>query len=288
MAKLKDDPVDKVILSKYLSEFSDFGFEIRVLKMLRTFGLECEHGGHYDDPVTGKSREFDIRAEKTFGQLRVRMAIECKNIRPNFPILVSCIPRHEEESYHQVAAVKDRYSNVMGQQVSRARTYNIRGQYSLYRVGCPVGKSIAQVGCTLDGKITANDSELFEKWGQCLGSANDLIKRIYWDGDEDDELDAYISAVLPFVVVPNERLWVVNYDDCGDEVGEPEMVEQCSCFVNKRYRLGTEMAFTTLWVSHVEFVTFDGLRNFVSDFLTSEQAMEGICSREGLGEAMGL
>lgn len=33
------------------------------------------------------------------------MAIECKNIRDNYPILISFVPRHEQESYHQIAGV---------------------------------------------------------------------------------------------------------------------------------------------------------------------------------------
>jgi hypothetical protein len=98
MAKLKNDKILAKDLSEYLNSYSDFSFELAVLKMLRASDIDCEHGGHYEDPVTNKSREFDIRAIKTIQQYRVRMAIECKNIRENFPILISCIPRHEQES----------------------------------------------------------------------------------------------------------------------------------------------------------------------------------------------
>ena len=102
MSKLKTDRIKKTDLLKYLNSHSDFSFELSVLKMLRESDVECQHGGHYQDPVTAKSREFDIRAIKTIGKFRVRMAVECKNIRENFPILVSCIPRHEQDGYHEV------------------------------------------------------------------------------------------------------------------------------------------------------------------------------------------
>ena len=95
MAKLKNEPIVKSDMLEYLTSYSDFSFELTVLKMLRELELECEHGGHYEDPVTNKSREFDIRAIKTIEQYRVRLAIECKNIRENFPILISCVPRHD-------------------------------------------------------------------------------------------------------------------------------------------------------------------------------------------------
>jgi hypothetical protein len=103
MPKLKADHILRLDLLEYLNTYSDFSFELAVLKMLRERGLSCEHGGLYEDAVTKKSREFDIQAIITIQRYRVRLTIECKNIRENFPILISCMPRHEEESCHQVA-----------------------------------------------------------------------------------------------------------------------------------------------------------------------------------------
>ena len=52
-------------------------FELRVLKELTDLKLNCQHGGAYDDPITGKSREFDIRA-LMYGDefLRVHLSVE--------------------------------------------------------------------------------------------------------------------------------------------------------------------------------------------------------------------
>jgi hypothetical protein len=64
--------------------------------------IKCEHGGVYEDPVTEKARQFDIRGLLELGQInRVRLAVECKNIRENFPLVVLTVPRSVDESYHE-------------------------------------------------------------------------------------------------------------------------------------------------------------------------------------------
>jgi hypothetical protein len=287
MAKLKADQILQADLLEYLNSYSDFSFELAVLKMLRESGVECEHGGYYEDPVTNKAREFDIRATKTIQRSRVRMAIECKNIRENFPILISCIPRHEQESYHQIALISEPKTDsliALSLHQSRAKTLSIRGQYTLYKPHEPVGKSTVQVGRALDNTISANDAELYEKWGQCLSSANDLVERVYWDGSEDEE-ESYLSAVIPFVVVPNNRLWMVSYDEEGNRVCDPHPTNRCSCFIDKDYEMGTKLASARLWLSHIEIVTFDGMRSFVEAHLKTEEGIANIFPKEALIDA---
>lgn len=253
--------------------------------MLRANDIKCEHGGHYDDPVTNKSREFDIRATKTIKHSRVRMAIECKNIRENFPILISCIPRHEQESFHQIAIVSEPKNEfyIAGLAQSRARTLSIYGEHSLYKLHEPVGKSTVQVGRATDGTIAANDSELYEKWGQCLTSANDLVDHVYWDGHDDKE--SYLSAVVPFVVIPNGRLWIVAYDEEGNRVCDPKLTDRVSCFIGKDYEMGTKLTSATMSLSHVEIVTFDGLRAFIDRYLKTEEGIAEIFPIAGISDA---
>lgn len=289
MPKLKKDAIEVTDFVDYLDSYSDFSFELSTLKMLRKNNIQCEHGGLYEDPVTGKSREFDIRASKTISKYRIRLAIECKNIRDNFPILISCVPRHEDESYHQIALVSESKSTGVGALASihqsRAKTVSIRGDHSIYRPKGLVGKSTVQVGRTLDGSLSANDSELYDKWSQCLSSAADLISRTYWDGNEDDELDFYLSAVIPIVVVPNERLWSVEYDDNGNRVSQPKKVNRCSCFIDKDYEMGSKIAWTRMWLSHVEIMTIDGLTTFVNTNLKSEDGISLLFSKDGILKA---
>jgi hypothetical protein len=290
MAKLKSDPITQSDLLEYLNSYSDFNFELEVLKMLREHDIECEHGGHYEDPVTNKSREFDIRAKKTIKQSRIRMAIECKNIRENFPILISCVPRHEQESYHQIALVLEPktdpkiFTSPISQ--SRAKTLSIRDQHSLYKTLEPVGKSTVQVGRGTDNAISANDSELYEKWGQCLSSVKELVDSVYWDGSRKDTESSYLSAVFPFVVVPNGRLWMVSYDEDGKRLRDPAPTDRCPCFINKDYYMGTNLAGARMWLSHVEIVTFDGMRSFVEKYLMTEEGMAQIFPNEGIVNAI--
>ena len=285
MSKLKPERISATDLSEYLKSHSDFSFELAVLKMLRESGVECEHGGHYQDPVTNKSREFDIRTIKTIGNFRIRMAVECKNIRKNFPLLVSCIPRHKQDSYHQIAVVgepeKDSYLAGMHMFQSRAKTLSIRGDYSLYKPSELVGKSTVQVGRrTNDGEISANDSEIYEKWGQCINSADDLVGCIYCDGEDDKK--SYLSTVIPFVVVPNDRLWTASYDNDGKLIRSPEPTDRCPCFIGKDYEMGDGLVRVQMKLSHVEIVTFDGMRTFVEDHLKTKTGMTKIFPKEGI------
>jgi len=290
MSKLKSDPIQKDDIVEYLDSCSDFSFELSVLKMLRENDVRCEHGGLYEDPVTGKSREFDIRAIKTISNYRIRLAIECKNIRENFPVLVSCMPRHEEESYHQIAMVSEPKSSgplSMSRILqARAKTISLRNEYSIYKINEPVGKSTAQVGRGMDGSIFANDGELYDKWSQSLSSSADLVSRTYWDGDEKDDEDSYFSAVFPIIVIPNGRLWVVNYDDDGNRIQEPCISNRCSSFVDKDYEMDSKISGTRMWISHIEIMSFDGLYSFVDSHMKTKEGASVIFSTEGIIKAI--
>ncbi|HVN14346.1 MAG TPA: hypothetical protein VMT73_01300, partial [Anaerolineales bacterium] len=86
MATLSDNPITESDIEEYLNGYSDFSFEIQVLNKFLGLGFTCEHGGVYDDPVTHKSREFDIRALYNKGAIRLRLSVECKNLHDNFPL----------------------------------------------------------------------------------------------------------------------------------------------------------------------------------------------------------
>lgn len=122
-----------------------------------------------------------------------------------------------------------------------------------------------------------------EKWGQCLSSANDLVDRVYWDGHDDKE--GYLSAVVPFVVIPNGRLWMVTYDDEGNRVCDPKPADRVSCFIGKDYEMGTKLASATMSLSHVEIITFEGMRAFIDRHLKTEEGIAKIFPKEGLSDA---
>lgn len=287
MPRLSINDVSAEDLSKYLAEESDaFAFELGVVRMLRAQGLTCEHGGLYEDPVTKKSRQFDIRAISRDQNYCVRLAVECKNIGANFPLLISCIPRHPDESFHEIAIVGEIEDGPQqfGMYASRAHVIRLSQADSLYRFGSPVGKTLAQVGRDASkGNICFSQDEVFDKWAQCLASADELVCLSAGEGADDSPNISYV-AVLPIVVVPDGRLWVAEYSADAQLKGPPIQKDQCSLFVNQAYDM--EFNGPTMRLSHVEFVTMSGLRALVCDALKSREAMETIFPHEALERAL--
>jgi hypothetical protein len=276
MVKLKPDPISSSDLIEYLDSHSDFSFEIETLKELIQLGFTCDHGGTYIDPTTQKPREYDIRATRQIEGRILRLAVECKNIRPNFPLLISCLPRRPEESFHElVISVDPREKEFVrpkiAKKISNAKIHRLENSKSLYPVDEFVGKSCDQVGRS-EGKnaeITSGDSGIYDKWSQALSSAHDLVSLIFFDGKPIGKQAE--SLVFPLVVVPNDRLWCVKYDASGTRISDPELVNQCSFFVNRQYLYQFPSGEKKFVASHLEFVTLNGLLKF-SDDLCSEDA----------------
>src|SRR5437899_2290398 len=163
MAKLKQDAITNVDLLEFLTGYSDFSFEIQVLNTLIAGGFACDHGGTYDDPATKKPRQFDIRATKTFGKRFLRLAAECKNLRPNFPLLLTCLPRRDEESFYEVVVSVNPESHPFEPphglyaiaMLPRSRHVRLTGADSIYSPGQPVGKS-----CDQAGRLSSSSNEI--------------------------------------------------------------------------------------------------------------------------------
>lgn len=280
MARLKPDPISVEHLTRFLDDHSDFSFEIRVLNELVGLGFTCEHGGSYEDPVTKKPREFDIRARRDFGKRILRLAVECKNVRENYPLLVSCVPRRDEEAFHEIAfsVNPDKASLRKPERFSvpamepRSKAVRIRGDQSFYRSGDPVGKSCDQVGLTERGDIAASDSDVYAKWSQALSSAHDLTYEACRDGEERTG-DVCLSLVFPLLVVPDGRLWVVEFDAEGNRACEPRQTDRCSYFVNLSYYHNTMLSGDEMTLSHLEFLTVAGLHEFVGQLCGSDDRL---------------
>ena len=73
-----------------------FLLEMRVAEKLTKMCYDVKHSGFYDDPITGKKREFDIQATHYRDSNRkINLAIECKAIKN--PLLVYTVNRTENE-----------------------------------------------------------------------------------------------------------------------------------------------------------------------------------------------
>jgi hypothetical protein len=253
MKALKTDPITEADLNAYLAESDDFAFETQAFRMINARHHPCLHGGTYADPVTGKSRQFDIRAEvrgrdeSRSHDMMFRLAIECKNIGEHFPLLVQCLPREIEDSFNEFAAIHG----------SKMKILRAERRASAYKPGEPTGKSLSQVGRDTSNGIAATDSDIYEKWAQSLASAHGLAAT-------QSNLEWHFRAVVPVLVVPNGRLWRACYDDAGKLVEGPNQVDSVQYFVAENYQWqclsGNRHAFT---ISHLEIVTLAGLEQLI-------------------------
>lgn len=273
MAKRKDAQIGQADLIEYLNTASDFAFELRCLERLTGLGFQCQHGGSYTDPVTKKTRQFDIRAQKSHEKLGVRCAIECKSVADSFPLLVMCVRRPADESFHEL--IRSYHPDMVEQSYfsfpeiraydKRCETIRVTTPHSVYAVDQFVGKSCAQVGKKAhNDSIDASDAEVFEKWSQALASADDLAHEATEESEQ--RKDAFLSLILPVLVVPDGSLWQTNYESNGTRIDDPVQTDRCSFFVGQYYSAGW-LQGTSLTVSHLEFVTLSGLEILMTDIL---------------------
>lgn len=229
MAKLLSDAITADDLGKYL-ETSDFQLELDVFNSLASRTIRPSLGGTYSDPVTGKDRQYDIRAEINHGICTLKLAIECKNLKENFPLLISRVPRLLSESYHEVILGRHHSFPIESGDIYRANN-------QIFHSRKPIGKAATQVGRVLqDGKqkesqIVSSDSETYEKWSQAIASANELIGSSGHSSIGTDTVNA--AVVFPILVIPNETLWATDYSADGALVEPPRQVEDCTLFLGK-------------------------------------------------------
>jgi hypothetical protein len=276
MPKPKDAPVCSADMNEYLAESSDFSFELKVLKTISDTGCKCRHNGTYDDPVTKKPRAYDIRAFIKGTYTEARLAVECKNLRRNYPLLVSRVPRRDSESFHEVML-----SYMKRESSSRRFVPAVPGELTVesirikpskrYGVGDPVGKVCAQVGRDSQDKIVGSDQEVYDKWSQALSSAYDLVTWSLASTEYPDADVRPVSAVLPVLVVPDERLWVADFDELGEMTEGPRLSNHCTLYVDKSdwVRGGGPKGFQYS-MSHVEVMTPPYLGQFIQALQNSE------------------
>jgi hypothetical protein len=263
MAKQKRDsePINAADIKSYLDDADDFQFEIDVLRACHGGGLITFHGGSYEDPATKKNRQFDIRSQVTRGVCTLKLAIECKNLHADFPLLVSRMPRRDDESYHEVLlSSAAKYRKFL---IDRGRaSADHRRVKGLFRPKDLVGKATVQVGRKRTGEFIANDAEVFEKWSQAIGSAHDLIAA----SRVDHQLVASASAasvVFPILVVGDGALWAIDYSAEGSRLGGPHLVNECSIYLGK----AVATAGVDYNISHLQIFTktaFDGYLNRIT------------------------
>lgn len=213
----KGDGITEADLLAFVKGDSDFGFEMRVLSALRKLEFDCSHSGTYQDPVTNKIRQFDIRAEKDIPGNTLALAVECKNYSPHHPLLLSAVPRTEGEAFHDLLV----HSSGLNHSLKRPSV----GANTPYVEGGMVGKKADQVRRIAAGRPTdsyrleSDDTATFEKLNQAVNSCKDLVLKF-----TRKTIPPYIRAVVPVLIVPNGLLWMVEYASDGTLKVAPHLV----------------------------------------------------------------
>lgn len=270
----------------------DFGHELRVGNIFATIQEKLspltdgrsaanqtqvehlQHGGTYTDPVTSKPRQFDYRCRMfkgTPGQewsRHILMALECKNVDTDSPVVICGRHRTLDESFHDIIEVSEKTT------IKRA----FAGK-SFYSTNAFVGKSIIRIKNN-GGKYSASresESEIYDKWSQALASSHGIaFGSIY--GRDYVQLPPYsLAFVMPVVVVPDGALWMANYKDSGTLIGEPSQINQCAYYIEHKLLLAMILVQT-----HIHFVTLKGLSELLNDLLTSETSWNKIFSNPAL------
>lgn len=251
-------PITPETMSKALTATDDFGYEMRVRTLLENNGGVVQHGWTYSDPATGKTRQFDIRCAFRHNKSRrfLQLALECKNLTPESPLIVSGVSRTQSESFHDF--IVSSHSAIEGLQGIR----RVQSNNQIYPVGEFAGKNLIRLKQGDKGLIPSREyeSEIYDRWSQAIASADELCKNATRAAETTP--GPTFTVVVPGVVVPDDTLWSLQYDREGNFGSGPVPSKAVSFFLN--HKVGMPLGHH-LYFSHVEFWTFGGLKQFVAN-----------------------
>ena len=253
---LANDSITTADIEKYIQQQSDFAFEMEILQIIkRKCSYASSWGGVYFDPQTRKQREYDIRTELRLNynlEKVLKLAIECKNFKPNYPLVISCTPRIEQE---QKIDVWHWGSNAQYERQFCCPT-------SFYQLNGWVGRSLDQVGKDSNSDLIIEDNSTYDKWTQALASLHGMLE----DALSYNASDGYDYLVfLPLIVVPDGTLWQINYSAEGQRAGDPKQVDSVNFWIDVEYLIKHDSRSEYYNISHLHFLTKKGLINFLDN-----------------------
>lgn len=274
MARYCETPITAEDLTEYVANQDDFGLELFVYSKALELGLSATHGGTYIDPVTEKPRQYDVRASAvqiTSGR-RIDLAIECKCLKPYYPLLISRIPRITDESFNQIiwSYTPEKSPFIVRGLNPSAKTLTIKDRNGLYPLGQPVGKSTTQVGRTAQNEFVTGDADVYDKWTQALGSSAELIQKAA-HRNKGALNGSMLTAILPILVVANDTLWVADYSEEGVPNGKPHKTDETVLFVGRDYWQRMGISFT---ISHLHICTKAGIEALLSKIASDDSYWE--------------
>jgi hypothetical protein len=271
-------------IKSFVDRSNDFSFEMQVLNTMSKMKFDCSHSGSYCDFVSKKIRQFDIRASRRNGDRAVYLAIEAKNLGAHNPLLIYGVPREQKEAtfdimcrtseaqYGAFPSTKHRSA----QADSNCWISTIPESYSIYRTAINedkshlTGKSMDQIG-NYGGEIKGADQEVFEKCSQAISSITYVISREYKTIKESyDQSSPTYLAFVPIVVIPDNTLWVAEFDALGNKIGVPYKTRHIPFYVDHKVELSPYLG-AEYSVTHLEVVEVGYLPSLMRRYLSEGQ-----------------
>lgn len=265
-----NEPVTQADLEAFIKTQDSFALELHAYSLALDLGFSATHAGSYKDRVTGKTRQFDVRANRKCGDnFHVYLAIECKCLRPSFPLLVSRIPRHPSESSQDIIRGAGQAETNFGRvDYPEFRVAHIDRLNPFYPINQHVGKALVQVGLNEAGGFVSNDNEVFDKWGQAVASANGLLRNA---ADLSPRAGiSQASIVLPVLLIPDETLWVASYSEDGTLQQGPVQQDGVQFYIGDKHKFDPEV-MREFTMTHLHIVTKTGLKKFLEQFVNDHE-----------------
>ena len=163
-----------------------------------------------------------------------------------------------------------------------AKRVPIKGIQSGYEELNPVGKNCDQVGRKAfeNNAIIGNDADVYDKISQAINASYDLIKRAHYAANK--AIDVF-TMVVPVLVVPNDRIWAVEYKKSGEIETPPEPVGNVEYYINKSWVVRDNIIkdFQRRYcLSHLEIVQLDNLPEMINKYTKLEIATSAIRLKE--------
>ncbi len=274
-----------------LARNDDFGFEMRVGRALRDIpSAMVRHGETYVDPRTNKERAFDYQFKYSNGWRGLRLAIECKNLYRDAPVVVCGHRRVTPESFHDIVLsgygiLKGRGRGSPVQQGVVYEVMRVESESELYpttdHFNNFVGKSLFRpkppatdtkveklAKLPTHGFAIMRDDDEYDRWNQACGSAGAIALDTLEYGKSFEGGLGVATATIPVFVVPDDTLWLLEFSEEGGIIGKPESTNHVTvfrdCRIHNAQQHGTPF-YCSITLSHVHFVTLTGLKAWLSE-----------------------
>lgn len=199
-------------ISAFLAKTSDFSFEMKMKQILTSIDDEMSFSGSYTDPVSGKQRQYDFqcRVARADTDTLVIFCVEAKNIKIEKPVVVHQTKRLPRECFSNYILGQ---GSAGGTSFAGPTIKRIMNNTQLISADAFVGRSFDQFG------EPGKEEHLYDKFSQATNHAGSLLRsdrKLF-------QMRQKAIVLVPVVAIPNNALWVIDYDETGRTVQEPRL-----------------------------------------------------------------